>query len=55
MATAGTERKKRTITEIRDSKKNGEKMVYTSVLDYTSAKWRRRPGWTCAWSATRWP
>lgn len=33
------ERKKRTITEIRDSKKAGEKMVYTSVLDYTSAKW----------------
>src|SRR3954464_5748778 len=33
------ERKKRTITEIRDSKKTGEKMVYTSVLDYTSAKW----------------
>src|SRR5919109_1856358 len=33
------ERKKRTITEIRESKKTGEKMVYTSVLDYTSAKW----------------
>ena len=33
------DRKKRTITEIRDSKKSGEKMVYTSVLDYTSAKW----------------
>ncbi len=33
------ERKKRTITEIRDSKKAGEKIVYTSVLDYTSAKW----------------
>src|SRR5712664_3440605 len=33
------ERKKRTISEIRDSKKSGEKMVYTSVLDYTSAKW----------------
>src|SRR5262245_66297027 len=25
-------RKKRTITEIRESKRNGEKMVYTSVL-----------------------
>src|SRR5258708_25011852 len=33
------ERKKRTITEIRDSKQAGEKMVYTSVLDYTSAQW----------------
>ena len=33
------ERKKRTIQEIRDSKTSGEKMVYTSVPDYTSAKW----------------
>ena len=39
-----TERKKRTITEIRDSKKTGEKMVYTSVLDYTSAKWAETAG-----------
>jgi 3-methyl-2-oxobutanoate hydroxymethyltransferase len=31
--------KKRTITEIRDSKRTGQKMVYMSVLDYTSAKW----------------
>src|ERR1700716_3744395 len=38
------ERKKRTITEIRDSKKAGEKMVYTSVLDYTSAKWAETGG-----------
>jgi 3-methyl-2-oxobutanoate hydroxymethyltransferase len=38
------ERKKRTITEIRDSKKTGEKMVYTSVLDYTSAKWAEAAG-----------
>ena len=38
------ERKKRTITEIRDSKKTGEKMVYTSVLDYTSAKWAQAAG-----------
>ncbi|MGC2471012.1 MAG: 3-methyl-2-oxobutanoate hydroxymethyltransferase, partial [Pseudolabrys sp.] len=30
---------KRTITEIRDSKKTGEKMVYMSVPDYTSAQW----------------
>ena len=38
------ERKKRTITEIRDSKKTGEKMVYTSVPDYTSAKWAEAAG-----------
>lgn len=38
------ERKKRTITEIRDSKKTGEKMVYTSVPDYTSAMWAERAG-----------
>ena len=38
------ERKKRTITEIRDSKRTGEKMVYTSVLDYTSAKWAETAG-----------
>src|SRR5258706_14725306 len=38
------ERKKRTITEIRDSKQAGEKMVYTSVLDYTSAKWAETAG-----------
>jgi len=37
-------RKKRSITEIRDSKKTGEKMVYTSVLDYTSAKWAEAAG-----------
>ena len=37
---AGTEKKreKRTIGDIRDSKKTGEKMVYMSVPDYTSAK-----------------
>src|SRR5437764_5657457 len=38
-AAKSTERKKRTITKLRESKKTGEKMVYTSVLDYTSAKW----------------
>jgi 3-methyl-2-oxobutanoate hydroxymethyltransferase len=38
------DRKKRTITEIRDSKKTGEKMVYTSVPDYTSAKWAEAAG-----------
>jgi 3-methyl-2-oxobutanoate hydroxymethyltransferase len=36
---AQQERKKRTIAEIRDSKRTGEKMVYMSVPDYTSAKW----------------
>jgi 3-methyl-2-oxobutanoate hydroxymethyltransferase len=38
------ERKKRTISEIRDSKKTGEKMVYMSVPDYTSAKWAEMSG-----------
>jgi 3-methyl-2-oxobutanoate hydroxymethyltransferase len=37
-------REKRTITEIRDSKKTGEKMVYMSVPDYTSAKWAEMAG-----------
>ena len=43
-ATVAPARKKRTITEIRDSKKTGEKMVYTSVPDYTSAKWAEMAG-----------
>jgi len=38
------EHKKRTITEIRDSKKTGEKMVYMSVPDYTSARWAELAG-----------
>lgn len=38
------ERKKRTIQEIRDSKTTGEKMVYTSVPDYTSAQWAEAAG-----------
>ena len=38
------ERKKRTITDIRNSKKTGEKMVYTSVPDYTSARWAEMAG-----------
>lgn len=38
------ERKKRTITEIRDSKTTGEKMVYMSVPDYTSAQWGEMAG-----------
>lgn len=37
-------RRKRTITEIRDSKRSGEKMVYTSVPDYTSAQWAEAAG-----------
>ena len=35
---------KRTITEIRESKKSGEKMVYMSVPDYTSAQWAEMAG-----------
>src|SRR5437762_5660501 len=37
-------RKKCTIGEIRESKKTGEKMVYTSVPDYTSARWAEMAG-----------
>lgn len=39
-----TERTKRTIAEIRESKRTGEKMVYTSVPDYTSARWAEMAG-----------
>jgi 3-methyl-2-oxobutanoate hydroxymethyltransferase len=41
---AAEERKKRTIGEIRESKRTGEKMVYMSVPDYTSAKWAAMAG-----------
>ena len=41
---ANKKREKRTITEIRDLKKTGEKMVYMSVPDYTSAKWAEMAG-----------
>jgi len=41
---AKPQRKKRTIQEIRDSKTSGEKMVYMSVPDYTSAKWAEMAG-----------
>ncbi len=41
---APAKREKRTITEIRDSKKTGEKMVYMSVPDYTSAQWAEMAG-----------
>ena len=37
-------KEKRTITEIRDSKQTGEKMVYMSVPDYTSARWAEMAG-----------
>jgi len=37
-------KKKRTIQEIRESKRTGEKMVYTSVPDYTSARWAEMAG-----------
>ena len=37
-------RKKRTITEIRESKRTGEKMVYMSVPDYTAAQWAEMGG-----------
>ena len=37
-------REKRTITEIRESKQTGEKMVYMSVPDYTSAQWAEMAG-----------
>jgi 3-methyl-2-oxobutanoate hydroxymethyltransferase len=37
-------RKKRTLQEIRDSKATGEKMVYMSVPDYTSARWAEIAG-----------
>ncbi len=40
----GTEPQKRTITEIRQSKQTGEKMVYMSVPDYTSAQWAEMGG-----------
>lgn len=41
---AQRERKKRTIAEIRQSKRTGERMVYTSVPDYTSARWAEMAG-----------
>lgn len=39
-----TTRTKRTIGEIRASKRTGERMVYTSVPDYTSARWAEMAG-----------
>ncbi|MBV8243371.1 MAG: 3-methyl-2-oxobutanoate hydroxymethyltransferase, partial [Hyphomicrobiales bacterium] len=43
-AAAEKKREKRTIAEIRESKRTGEKMVYMSVPDYTSAKWAEMAG-----------
>ena len=37
-------RKKRTIQQIRESKRTGERMVYTSVPDYTAAQWAEAAG-----------
>jgi 3-methyl-2-oxobutanoate hydroxymethyltransferase len=42
--TAVVEKKKRNIQEIQASKHTGEKMVYMSVPDYTSAKWAEAAG-----------
>jgi 3-methyl-2-oxobutanoate hydroxymethyltransferase len=44
MTGTSAERKKRTISEIRNSKQAREKMVCTSVFDYTSAQWAERAG-----------
>jgi 3-methyl-2-oxobutanoate hydroxymethyltransferase len=41
---AAKPKEKRTITEIRESKQSGEKMVYMSVPDYTSARWAEMAG-----------
>jgi 3-methyl-2-oxobutanoate hydroxymethyltransferase len=43
-AAAVNQSKKRTISEIRESKQTGEKMVYMSVPDYTSARWAEMAG-----------
>ncbi len=39
-----TQPQKRTISEIRESKQTGEKMVYMSVPDYTAAQWAEMGG-----------
>ena len=41
---APDQRGKRTVPEIRESKKTGERLVYMSVPDYTSAKWAEMAG-----------
>ena len=47
-------RDKRTITEIRESKNTGEKMVYMSVPDYTPRSGPRWPASTSRFWATAW-
>ena len=41
---SGRERAKRTILDIRAAKRTGEKFVYMSVPDYTSARWAEMAG-----------
>jgi 3-methyl-2-oxobutanoate hydroxymethyltransferase len=48
-------REKRTIADIRESKTTGEKMVYMSVPDYTSAKWAEMAGIDVAVVGDSWP
>ena len=43
-APAPEKKKKRTLQDILDSKRTGEKMVYMSVPDYTSARWAEMAG-----------
>jgi 3-methyl-2-oxobutanoate hydroxymethyltransferase len=43
-AATAPEKKKRNLQDILESKKTGEKMVYMSVPDYTSAKWAEAAG-----------
>ncbi len=42
--TQAVQKKKRTLQDITDSKRSGEKMVYMSVPDYTSARWAEMAG-----------
>jgi 3-methyl-2-oxobutanoate hydroxymethyltransferase len=44
VAAKPAEGKKRTLGDIRESKRTGEKMVYMSVPDYTSARWAEAAG-----------
>ena len=43
-APAPEQKKKRTLQDILDSKRTGEKMAYMSVPDYTSARWAEMAG-----------
>ena len=44
MSSPPPQRKKRTLQDILDSKRSGEKMVYMSVPDYTAARWAEMAG-----------